>query len=66
MSDGLPAISGSEDLRSALAILLEGKCDTLLVTDPDGQILGTIDLDAIRDAVSARETGLVPSSGEAW
>lgn len=48
MERHIPSIASTESLREALALLLEDNASVLTVVDPDGHMIGTLDLATIR------------------
>ena len=60
-SGGLPTIRADDDLRTALALLLECQCNQLVVVDEQGAPFGTLDMAAIE---AAGVTGMPAASAE--
>jgi osmoprotectant transport system ATP-binding protein len=58
-----PRLSGDTPLREALSVLLEGKADRLVVTDDDGEPVGTLDLGAIQRASAPDRRDLPGQNG---
>ncbi|GHH87627.1 ABC transporter ATP-binding protein [Streptomyces sulfonofaciens] len=49
----LPSLPGDASLRSALSLMIADGTGALRVTGPDGRVLGTVTLDAVRKAGAA-------------
>jgi osmoprotectant transport system ATP-binding protein len=62
-AEKLPWVNWTENLRTALALLLEGGNPTIGVRDSDGSLLGTVNLEQIQDLVSAQVSTRDAASG---
>jgi osmoprotectant transport system ATP-binding protein len=51
-----PTLPSNASLREALSLLLTTSTDSLTVTDEQGQLIGTLDLDTIRRATRGEDT----------
>ncbi|MGH3438721.1 MAG: ABC transporter ATP-binding protein [Sciscionella sp.] len=60
---GAPTVTADATLRTGLSVLFAESAGVLGVTDGDGNTLGTVTLDQLRDAVAVEEPAAAPEGG---